>query len=201
MLQSFRLSGILPNACTKWYICHIETVKVPGDGRYNPAMPAGSLVRAGAVLGVLGGGLRIAGSFAPILIASAAARNRLYFVIDTCLIAGLLSIYVARGRRMSAGGRVGVLVALVGLLAIRIGPALTLVDVYPVAAAAVAVGVVALAFSEWRARRMAVWIPLTFALSFALGSIGTLVAGAGALFVISGILFGSAFSAMAVTAY
>lgn len=164
-------------------------------------MSARSLIRAGAVLGVIGGGLRVVASFAPRLIASAAARTWLYVAIDTCLIAGLLSIYVPGRRRIRAVGRVGAWLALVGVLAIRIGPVLTRIDLYPVAAAAVAVGVVALAFSEWRANRMAAWIPLTFVLSLVFGSIGTLIAGAGTLFIISGMLFGSAFSAMAVTAY
>jgi hypothetical protein len=71
---------------------------------------------------------------------------------------------------------------------------------YPATAAAVVIGVVVLAFSEWRMRRMAAWIPLSFALSLVVGSIGTFVAGAGPLVILSGILFGSAFAAMAVTA-
>jgi hypothetical protein len=45
------------------------------------------------------------------------------------------------------------------------------------------------------------WIPVTFALSLAFGSIGTIVAGASTLFIVSGILFGSAFAAMAMAAY
>ncbi len=67
-------------------------------------------------------------------------------------------------------------------------------------AGAVVIGILVLAFSEWRMGRMVAWIPLTFALSLVVGGIGTFVAGAGALFIVSGILFGSAFSAMAITA-
>jgi catechol 2,3-dioxygenase-like lactoylglutathione lyase family enzyme len=77
---------------------------------------------------------------------------------------------------------------------------MTDLDPYPVTAAAVAIGVLMLAFGEWQMRRMAAWIPLTFALSLVVGSIGTFVAGASALFILSGILFGSAFAAMAITA-
>jgi hypothetical protein len=47
---------------------------------------------------------------------------------------------------------------------------------------------------------MAAWIPLTFAVSLVVGSIGTFVAGASALFILSGILFGGAFAAMAIRA-
>src|SRR5262245_65980929 len=102
---------------------------------------------------------------------------------------------------MRASGAVGFFLALGGLIAGRTIPAITHVDVYPVTAAAVATGVMTLAFSEWRAMRMAAWIPATFALSLGLGSIGTFTSSAGTLFIVSGILFGSAFAAMAITAY
>lgn len=163
-------------------------------------MTADRVVRTGAVLGVIGGVVRAAGSFAPMLIASDDARTWLYVAIDACLAAGLLSIYVPRRHRMRAGGAVGFFLALGGLIAVRISPAISRDDLYPVAAAAVATGVMTLAFSEWRAMRMAAWIPVTFALSLALGSIGTFASGAGSLFIVSGILFGSAFAAMAIAA-
>jgi hypothetical protein len=169
--------------------------------RYHPTVAAVRVVRAGAVLGVLGGGLRVAGSFAPTLIASDYVRTWLYVIIDVCLTAGLLSICVPRRHRMSAAGLIGFLVALVSLIVGRTSPAVTAVNLYPMTAAAVAIGVLTLAFSEWRARRMAAWIPLTFALSLVIGGIGTSVAGAGTLFVTSGILFGCAFAAMAANAY
>ena len=164
-------------------------------------MIADRVVRAGAVLGVIGGALRAAASFAPSLVTSDDARTGLYVVVDTCLAAGLLSIYVPRRHRMRAGGVIGFFLALGGLIATRASRAITQVDLYPETAAAVAIGVVALAFSEWRARRMTWWIPVTFALSLAFGSIGTIVAGASTLFIVSGILFGSAFAAMAMAAY
>ena len=167
--------------------------------QYNPEVAAGRVVRAGAVLGVVGGGLRAAGSFAPV-IASDHARTWLYVTIDLCLTAGLLSIYLQRRHRMRAAGLIGFLLALVGLIAGRISPAVTAVNLYPVTAAAVLIGVSAFALSEWRERRMAAWIPMTFALSLVVGGIGTFVAGTGPLFVASGILFGCAFAAMAVTA-
>lgn len=163
-------------------------------------MSASRAVRTGAVIGTVGGALRAAASFAPSLIASDDARTWLYIGIDTCLALGLLSLYLARRHRMRAAGTAGSFLALGGLIAGRIGPAITDLDLYPVTAAAVAIGVLMLAFSEWQMRRMAAWIPLTFALSLAVGSIGMFVAGAGALFILSGILFGGAFASMAITA-
>jgi hypothetical protein len=164
-------------------------------------MIARRVVRTGAVIGVIGGGLRAAGSFASRLVVSDDMRTWLYVAIDIGLAVGLLSIYVARRHGMRASGTIGSFLALGGLIAGRISPAVTDLDLYPLTAAAVVIGVLVLAFSEWRIGRMVAWIPLTFALSLVVGSIGTFVAGAGALFILSGILFGSAFCAMAITAY
>jgi hypothetical protein len=164
-------------------------------------MSASRGIRTGAVIGTVGGVLRAAGSFAPSVIASDDARTWLYVGIDICLVLGLSSVYIARRHGMRAAGTLGAFLALGGLVAGRIGPVLTDLDLYPVTAAAVAIGVLMLAFSEWQMRRMAAWIPLTFALSLVVGSIGTFVAGASALFILSGILVGSAFAAMAITAF
>jgi hypothetical protein len=124
----------------------------------------------------------------------------LYVGIDICLALGVLSLYLSRRQGMRAAGTLGSFLALGGLIVGRIASVMTDLDPYPVTAAAVAIGVLMLAFSEWQMRRMAAWIPLTFALSLVVGSIGTFVAGASALFILSGILFGSAFAAMAITA-
>jgi hypothetical protein len=164
-------------------------------------MSASRGIRPGAVIGTVGGALRAAGSFAPMFIASDDARTWLYVGIDICLALGLLSLYLLRRQGMRAAGTLGSFLALGGLITGRIGPLMTDLDLYPVTAAAVVIGVLMLAFSEWQMRRMAAWIPLTFALSLVLGSIGTFVAGATALFILSGILFGSAFAAMAITAF
>lgn len=158
-------------------------------------------IRAGAVIGTVGGSLRSAGSFAPRLIASDGARTWLYVAIDICLAIGVLSLYVPRRHRMRPVGTIGSVLALGGLIVGRIGPVVTDVDLYPMTATAVVVGILMLACSEWQMRRMAAWIPVAFALSLVIGSVGTFVAGAGALFTLSGILFGIAFAAMAIGAY
>ena len=159
------------------------------------------VIRAGALLGVSGGALRAIGSFAPILIASDPARAKLYLVIDVCLAAGLLSIYISLRDRIAVLGSVGFYVALSGLIATRTSAALTRIDLYPIFAAMVASGILVLAFSAWRAARLSAWVPVSLALSLGIGSVGTFVAGAGSLFVVSGILFGVAFAAMAIVAY
>jgi hypothetical protein len=160
-----------------------------------------NVIRAGGLLGVSGGALRAIGSFAPMLIASESTRAELYLVIDICLVSGLLSIYAALRQGITAVGSVGFLVALSGLIATRTSAALSRIDLYAAFAAMVAVGILVLAFSAWRSARVAAWVPVTFALSLVMGSVGTFVAGAGPLFVLSGILFGVAFAAMASIAY
>lgn len=156
-------------------------------------------IRTGAVVGTVGGAVRAAGSFAPRLIASDDARAWLYVGIDICLALGLVSLYLAHRQGMRRAGILGSFLGLGGLIAGRIGPAMTDLDLYPVAAATVAIGVLMLAFSEWQMRRVPAWIPLTFALSLVVGSIGTFVAGTSALFILSGILFGCAFAAMTIS--
>jgi len=116
-------------------------------------MIASRVVRTGAVIGVIGGGLRAAGSFASRLIVSDAMRTWLYVATDIGLTVGLLSIYIARRHGMRAAGTIGSFLALGGLIAGRISPAVTDLDLYPVTAGAVVIGILVLAFSEWRMGR------------------------------------------------
>src|SRR5262249_57611268 len=92
-------------------------------------MIASRVVRTGAVIGVIGGGLRAAGSFASRLIVSDDMRTWLYVAIDIGLVVGLLSIYVARRHSMRAAGTIGSFLALGGLIAGRTSPAVT--DLHP----------------------------------------------------------------------
>jgi hypothetical protein len=106
----------------------------------------------------------------------------LYLTIDVCLIGGLFSLYVRRRHGMRVAGCIGFLLALVGLVAGRTSSAVTTVDLYPITATFVAVGVLLLALSEWRSARTAAWIPVTFALSLIAGGISMFFAGATVLF-------------------
>jgi hypothetical protein len=158
-----------------------------------------SWVRAGALLGAVGGGLRAVGSFAPMILASDAPRRWLYGAIDVCLIAGLASIYVPRRRRMTVAGTLGFFLASGGLLALRTNTVLASPDVYPFTAGAIGIGVLVLSLTESAASRIGAWIPVAFAGSLVLGGAGAFLPGAGGLFVASGVLFGVAFTAMALT--
>jgi hypothetical protein len=155
-------------------------------------------IRVGAVLGVTGGVLRAVGSFAPIVLTSDYVRW-LYATIDFCLAAGLCSVFLPRRHPLLSVGTVGFVLALLALAAVRVG-SLESVDIYPVAAGGVAIGVLLLAVSESMARRVPGWVALALAVSLVIGGVGIFVAGAGALFVASGVIFGTAFVALPASA-
>jgi hypothetical protein len=80
-----------------------------------------------------------------------------------------------------------------GISVVRLDRVLSLGTLYPVAALATAIGVMALSTSLWAGGKIAGWVPLAFALSTVLGVVGTIVTGASTLFVCSGVVFGVAF--------
>ena len=106
----------------------------------SPTMSASRGIRTGAAIGTVGGALRAAGSFAPSLIASDTARTWLYVGIDMCLALGLASLFLARRQGMRAAAILGCSLTLGGLIVGRLGPFMTNLDLYPVTAAAVAIG-------------------------------------------------------------
>ena len=123
----------------------------------------------------------------------------LYATIDPCLAAGLCSVFLPRRHRLPSAGAVGFVMALLALVAVRLGR-FTSVDIYPVAAGGVAIGALLLAVSESMARRVPGWVPFAFVASLVIGGAGTLVTGARVLFVASGVIFGMAFVARSASA-
>ena len=136
----------------------------------------------------------MAASFAPTVVMSAAGRASLYLAVDICLGIALASFYRVANIRFT--GTLGVTLALAGLLMVRLAEALSLSFLYPPAALATAVGVLVLSTTLWRGRIIPGWVPAAFIGSIVLGSVGTLVAGAGVAVVASGVLFGVAFAAL-----
>jgi hypothetical protein len=53
----------------------------------------GTVLRAGVVTAVIGGGLRAAASFAPTFITSVVVRESLYVIVDVCLGMSLASFF------------------------------------------------------------------------------------------------------------
>jgi hypothetical protein len=54
------------------------------------------VLRAGAIMAVMGGVLRAAASFAPAALTSAVARESLFLAVDVCLAMSLVSFYSIR---------------------------------------------------------------------------------------------------------
>jgi hypothetical protein len=165
-------------------------------GRHVNTRPP--LIRAGALGAIVGGALRVAAAFAPTLIASDSLRESLYVVIDVCLAAGLLAFYSGRSADVGRLDTAGLVLALGGIVAVRANRLISTIDLYPIGALAIACGVVGLSVSAWRVKRIRGWMPAVFALSTVVGMFGTVVQGAGVLFVWSGVLFGVAFAGLGV---
>ena len=105
------------------------------------------VLRAGALMAVIGGVLRAAASFAPAAVTSAVARESLFLAVDVCLAVSLVSFYSIR--ELQPAGIVGLTLALMGLTAVRLDRALSVGSLYPVAALATSIGVMALSSSLW----------------------------------------------------
>lgn len=90
------------------------------------------VLRAGALIAVIGGVLRAAASFAPAAVTSAVARESLFLAVDVCLAVSLVSFYSIR--ELQPAGIVGLTLALMGLTAVRLDRALSVGSLYPVAA-------------------------------------------------------------------
>jgi len=148
----------------------------------------------GVVTAIIGGALRAVASFAPALVTSAGARESVYVMVDVCLGTSLASFFSIRGLRPVAVG--GLALALAGIAIVRLDRMLSLGTLYPVAAFATAIGVMALSGSLWSRRIIAGWVPMAFALSTELGVLGTIMAGANTLFVWSGVVFGVTFASL-----
>jgi hypothetical protein len=148
-------------------------------------------LRLSAQAAIFGGLLRIASSFAPLLIGSNVARQSLYFAIDVCLTVGLVGFWRLGSKDFGRGGVIGILMFLTGIAAVRASPFISAVDVYPAGALMTAVGATLLSAGAWRAHKLSRRVPLAFTLSILLGVVAS-AANAGALFVWSGVIFGVA---------
>jgi hypothetical protein len=153
-----------------------------------------SVRRAGAFTAVIGGVIRAAASFAPAVVTSTGARESLFLAVDVCMAVSLVSFWWIQ--ELSPAGVVGLTLALAGITGVRLDRALSTGNLYPLAALATAVGIIALSGSLWSRRMISGWVPLAFALSMLLGIAGTAVKGADALFVLSGVVFGATFAVL-----
>ena len=148
-----------------------------------------------------GGLLRAIASFAPVAVGSDATRESLYLAIDVCLALGVATFCASLSKLADWRASAGFGIALAGIAIIRMNRRISVVDLYPAGALGVAIGVLMLSVSGWRAGRLRAWVPGAFVLSPALGIAGTVLPDAGFLFVGSGVLFGIAFVALGAAAW
>jgi len=154
------------------------------------------LLRGGALAAVAGGALRAAASFAPFVLESDVGRESLYVVVDVCLAVGLLAFSSRRSGRLGRWGAAGLALALAGIATIRANRLVSAADLYSVGALGVACGVTVLSVSEWMVNKLRGWVPAAFMLSTLVGVMGSVIQGANALFVCSGVIFGIAFAGL-----
>ena len=158
-------------------------------------MSRAALVRAGGTAAIIGGILRAAAAFAP-RFGSDIAQQLLYLVVDVFLLLGLLGLYALLHQHVGRTGALEFVLALVGLVVVRSSRVIPGLDLYPLGALIFAGGLIALAGSAWSVKMLTAWVPAALVASTLLGFVGTVAANAGALFVLSGVLFGAAFAAL-----
>jgi hypothetical protein len=152
-------------------------------------------IRVGALAAIAAGGLRVVGALIPADQQSIGLAV-LYLVTDIGIALGLIAWYFDQHASIGALGSAGFALGIVGVLIIRSNGAIPGVVLYPPGALLVAVGIGVLAYCAWRARRLPVWMLGLLVCSALAGIVGSLVPGFSALFVLSGVMFGSGFAAV-----
>ena len=151
-------------------------------------------VRLSAQAAIVGGLLRIAASFAPLLIPSNLARQSLYFAVDVCLTVGLVGFWWQGSKDFARRGVIGLAMLLTGIAAVRASAFISAVDVYQAGALITAAGVIVVSAGAWIVHRMSGWVPLAFVLSTLVGILGGVTSNADAFLLWSGVIFGLAFA-------
>ena len=158
-------------------------------------MSSAALIRAGGMAAIVGGVLRAAASFAP-SVCSDIQQQLLYLMVDMFLLVGLLGFYGLRHQDVGRTGALGFLLALFGLIVVRSSQVIPGLDLYPMGALTFVGGLIALCVSAWSVKKLAVCVPVAFVVSALAGLVGTVAHNSGWLFVLSGVLFGAAFSGL-----
>lgn len=109
------------------------------------------LVRVGAIAAIIGGALRIISTFIPYQ-ADLAWLEALYGVIDLCLLAGLIGVYLTVAEVTGRFGLVAFLIALAGVASI-VGPDPIAfgIDFYRIGALVFVAGLAGLSVRLWAA--------------------------------------------------
>ncbi len=132
-------------------------------------MKTADAVRLAGAAAALGGALRVAAAFIP-LVPGDLELELLYFVIDVALLFGLIGIYAAECERLGWLGLIGFVVAATGLASI-VGPDTDIagIDIYATASAIISIGLSILAVALLLCGRLPRWIPALWIASLLAG--------------------------------
>jgi hypothetical protein len=144
----------------------------------------------GGTAAILAGVMRAVASLP--LGAGDAERQLLYFVIDFLLLIGLMAVYAQHHQDLGFWGAAGFLIAVAGILLVRSSRAIPGFDLYPAGALAVVSGWVLLSATTWKRAHGPAFLPLLFAVSAVIGSVGQLTTRPAASSLVAGIVFGAA---------
>jgi hypothetical protein len=153
-------------------------------------MRMNTLVRVGGWAAILAGVLRAAGSF--VSPGSEVERQSLYFIVDLLLLLSVFAAYMQNHEALGRWGAAGFLTTVAGILLVRSSRAVPGLDLYPAGALSVAIGWVLLSLDWWRTANGPAFLPVLFVLSVLTGLGGQAAPHSPAMFVASGVFFGTA---------
>jgi SAM-dependent methyltransferase len=157
-------------------------------------MSSSNLIRLGGLAAIIAGVLRGVASFVPQSVAID-QLELLYLFTDLFILFGIMGLYGFQHEEAGILGVLGFLLAIAGSGMI-IGPDGELfgVNLYPVGALILAVGLDLLVIGSWLAHKLPRWTLVSLGLSTVLGFVGYFVPSLGFLFVVSGVLFAIGFA-------
>lgn len=157
-------------------------------------MSSENLVRLSGLAAILAGLLRGVNSLAPSSTPSV-TLELLYLLTDIFILFGIMGIYGFQYKESGLWGFLGFLFATIGTGMI-IGPdgEVSGINMYPVGASILALGLTCLAIGSWIASKFPRWVPMFWVISSILGFIGYFIPNFRLLFVASGVIFGIGFA-------
>lgn len=151
-----------------------------------------NLLRLAAACAILAGALRIGTSFIPWTTLDFRLEATA-FLIDVCLLFGLMGIYIANRDRVGITGLLGFIVATMGT-ALIVGPDQIAFgfSTYEVGVYIISLGLVLLSIASLISRAM-VWAPLLWIASILSGASGAGFGFGPNAWLVAGVLFGAGF--------
>ena len=160
--------------------------------------PSPAVVRASAVLAVVGGGLRVANSFTTDVLPGGVLAL-LYLVTDVFLLAGIAGMWWRRRRSLGIAATTGIVVFVGGTLAIRAATLGVLGTAgYQIGATGALLGLAAYSIETLLRRGAAPSAPVLWLVSLVCAMVGVVGVAPPILTIAAGVAFGAGFVAAGV---